>query len=282
MNDILAAIILYHPNKGLDKRIASYIDHVAKLVVIDNSEPAINWVADELAPWTHKIEFVTNSSNKGIGEPLNIAASIAVREKYEWMLTMDQDSIFAAESFEELKAVANESAPNVALIAPFHLTPNAPQPSFGERTKKIKLTMTSGNLLRTSAWIDAGPFEEKLFIDSVDHEYYLRLRKKGHEIIRANKSILLHPLGEIRYAKFLFLKLKTTNHSALRRYYITRNRLYVSFKYFFSDFWFFFREMRELWKSFFVVMLMDDEKGKKMKMMMRGVKDFLIGKYGRF
>lgn len=194
---------------------------------------------------------------------------------------MDQDSVFQQGSMEELKRVAFASPPDVALVSPFHLTPNAPFPKFDEAVKKIKLTMTSGNLLRLSSYKTAGPFEEKLFIDSVDHEYYLRLRKHGFTILRANNAILLHPLGEIRYRKFLFIKLKTTNHSALRRYYITRNRLYVSFKYFFSDSWFFFRESRELIKSFFVVLLMDEQKGKKLKMMMKGVFDFMRGKYGR-
>lgn len=194
---------------------------------------------------------------------------------------MDQDSVFENGSMKELKEVAMEAATNIAIVSPVHLTPKANLPVSADRTKKIKLTMTSGNLLRISAWTKAGPFEEKLFIDSVDHEYYLRLRKQGFVIVRANNSVLLHPLGEIQYSKFLFIKLKTTNHPALRRYYITRNRLYVSFKYFFSDFWFFFRESRELIKSFFVVLLLDEEKGKKLKMMTRGVFDFLRGKYGR-
>ncbi len=281
MNDILAVVILYHPARGLDQRVASYIDHVSKLVVIDNSEPPVQWIEQELSPWIHKIKFVVNSSNKGIGEPLNLAASMAQRDGFDWILTMDQDGRFQDGSMQELTSVAFQADPNVALVAPFHFTPKASPPVFTERTRKIKITMTSGNLLRTSAWSAAGPFDEKLFIDSVDHEYYLRLRKNGATIIRANKAILLHPLGEIHYAKFLFLKLKTTNHSALRRYYITRNRLYVSFRYFFSDFWFFYRESRELIKSFFVVLLLDNDKRKKLKMMLKGVAHFLKGKYGK-
>jgi len=282
MNDILAVVILYNPDRGLSQRIASYIDHISKLVVIDNSEPAVHWISEELSVWKNKIQVIVNHSNKGIGEPLNVATRIALEENYNWVLTMDQDSTFQDGSFEELRSVALQSTPEVAIVAPFHLTPKASPPQSTERTKKIKLTMTSGNLLRTSAWKTAGPFEEKLFIDSVDHEYYLRLRKQGFTIIRANNAVLVHPLGEIQYSRFLFFKLKTTNHSALRRYYITRNRLYVSFKYFFSDFWFFFRESRELIKSFFVVLLLDRDKRKKIRMMLRGVLDFMRGRYGRF
>lgn len=277
MHNTLAVVVLYHPDNDLQTRVETYINHVSKVILIDNSEPPV-----QLSSWNDKIQIIKNHKNLGIGEPLNIAAKIAVDEGYDWLLTMDQDSRFKEGSFEELKEIAIQSSSDVALIAPFHLTPKASFKKFDNRTKKIKLTMTSGNLLRVSAWQAAGPFEEKLFIDSVDHEYYLRLRKKGFTILRANNSILLHPLGEIHYSKFLFIKLKTTNHSALRRYYITRNRLYVSFRYFFSDFWFFFRESRELFKSFFVVLLLDKEKVKKLKMMFRGVFDFMRGRYGRF
>lgn len=276
MNDILAVVILYHPDHDLRSRVDTYIDHVAKVVLIDNSEPPV-----QLSPWSDKIQVIQNHANLGIGTPLNIAAAMAIEQNFDWLLTMDQDSRFKEGSFEELKSIALGSTGDVALVTPFHFTPKATPPTFSERTKKIKLTMTSGNLLRLSAWKTAGPFNEQLFIDSVDHEYYLRLRKNGFTILRANNSILLHPLGEIHYSKFLFLKLKTTNHSALRRYYITRNRLYVSFKYFFSDFWFFFRESRELIKSFFVVLLLDRDKGKKLKMMCRGMFDFARGRYGR-
>ena len=277
MSEILAVVILYHPDNDLRSRVETYINHVSKVVLIDNSEPPV-----QLSSWSDKVRMIRNHKNLGIGEPLNVAAKIAIEENYEWLLTMDQDSTFSDGSFEELKSVAMNSASDVALVSPFHFTPKASPPKFDQATKKIKLTMTSGNLLRLSAWKTAGPFEEKLFIDSVDHEYYLRLRKNGFTILRANNSTLLHPLGEIQYSKFLFIKLKTTNHSALRRYYITRNRLYVSFKYFFSDFWFFFRESRELLKSFFVVLLLDQEKGKKLKMMSRGVFDFMRGRYGKF
>jgi rhamnosyltransferase len=278
MNDILAVVILYNPDSGLRKRVDSYSDAVSKVILIDNSEPPVEW----LSAWNDKIQIIKNHSNLGIGAPLNLAAKIAVDENYEWLLTMDQDSRFQSGSFDELKDVALKAGKNVALVAPFHLTPNATPQRFSEPTKTIKLTMTSGNLLRLSAWKTTGPFDEKLFIDSVDHEYYLRLRKNGFTLLRANNSILLHPLGEIRYRKFLFIKLKTTNHSALRRYYITRNRLYVGFKYFFSDFWFFFREMKELVKSFFVVLLMDDDKLKKIRMMLLGVFDFLRRKLDRY
>jgi rhamnosyltransferase len=277
MNDILAVVILYNPDRDLRARVDTYIDGVAKVLLIDNSEPPVPW----LSAWNDKIQIIKNNVNKGIGEPLNIAAGIAIEEKFDWLLTMDQDSRFQPGSFEELKKVALRSEVNIALVTPFHLTPDAPAPRFSEPIKKIKLTMTSGNLLRLSAWKTAGPFDEKLFIDSVDHEYYLRLRKNGFTLLRANNSILLHPLGEIRYKKMLFLRLKTTNHSALRRYYITRNRLYVSFKYFFSDLWFFFREMKELVKSFFVVLLMDDDKAKKIKMMFMGIFDFVRRRYGK-
>ncbi len=37
---------------------------------------------------------------------------------------------------------------------------------------------------------------EDLFIDSVDTEYCLRLKKNGYRVVRLNEAILYHPLGD--------------------------------------------------------------------------------------
>jgi rhamnosyltransferase len=91
--------------------------------------------------------------------------------------------------------------------------------------------MTSGNLLNLSAYQVVGPFLDELFIDFVDVEFCLRLRQKGFLVVQANRAILKHNLGNITNVKILFKQLRTSNHSPLRRYYITRNRFFVWNKY---------------------------------------------------
>ncbi len=57
--------------------------------------------------------------------------------------------------------------------------------------------MASGNVLNLQAYKYIDKFEEKYFIDYVDHEYCLRLQTNGYSIKVHKNSILVHALGNI-------------------------------------------------------------------------------------
>lgn len=280
MQTVLGIVVLYHPEKSLGTNLASYIHDTDHLLLIDNSEVATPWLTDVTQGFGSKVTVITNNENKGIATALNQGLEYASSNGFDWALTMDDDSSFKEGALPLLKQFAFSADMSLAIAAPFHLTPKAIHHVSAE-TKDLYITMTSGNLLRVDAWRKVGRFEDKLFIDSVDHEYCLRLRKAGYKITRVNNAVLFHPLGEIVYHRMLFLKLKTTNHSALRRYYITRNRFYVMSRYWSFDFKFFRREFFETIKSFFAVLLFEKEKGKKLRAMIRGTRDFFAGRYGK-
>ena len=142
--------------------------------------------------------------------------------------------------------------------------------------------MTSGNLLNLVAFKKTGKFNEKYFIDYVDHEYCFRLQRKGFCIKIFKGSVLLHKLGNMEIKKFLGSTVCFTNHNYIRRYYMTRNRLDLAYNYFFSfpefilqDFHRFFIE----WKN---ILLFEENKIKKQKSIILGIIHFLIGKYGKY
>ena len=66
---------------------------------------------------------------------------------------------------------------------------------------------------------------------STNHDYCLSLNKGGFKIIQVNNAILIHNLGESIKKSVLGLKITPTNHSPLRRYYMSRNRRYIWDKY---------------------------------------------------
>lgn len=251
---ILAVVILYFPTKEVDKNIASFRSEVDDVLVIDN---------------TH--------NNRGIAASLNQALDKAIDEKYDWLLTMDQDSFFAGSALTELKSVALSADENVAWVSPFHRTAKSTNASTTQRTTALPFAMTSGSMVRITACEKAGRFEDKLFIDSVDNEYCLRLRKLGFKIIRANHSVLEHTLGSMQDHHFLLFRFQATTHNAARRYYITRNMLHVMFRY---PLYFFGFGVRELVKSFVLIAFVEDKKHSKIAAMVRGLMDFVRGRYG--
>lgn len=245
MARILAAVVQYFPETDY---IESFRNDVDAVMIIDN---------------TH--------NNIGIAAALNKALQRAIDENYDWLLTMDQDSFFTPGSIDELKSVAFSS--DAAIVSPYHRTQKSRQEK--SRTSNVRIAMSSGCLLRVSACKQAGFFEEKLFIDSVDNEYCLRLKKLGFRIIRANQAVLEHSLGTIQDHGFF----RAIEHPAPRRYYITRNMLYVMLRYP-GDFFLF--GMKELVKSFFLIVFFENDKGKKLHYMTKGIVDFARGRYGPF
>lgn len=231
---ILAVIVLYHP----DKPLADLKGEVDEVMIVDNT-----------------------LNNIGVAAALNLGLKRAIDQGYDWLLTMDQDSVFEESGFKELKNLAFSCKENIAIVSPFHFIKKTPKKTSIE---EVTITMTSGNLLRVSAAKKAGLFEEKLFIDSVDNEYCLRLQKHGYKIIRANSVILHHQLGKPG-------PFNIVTHNAERRYYITRNMLYVMKKYFPKLFFF---GSKELIKSFLLILIMEDNKTNKLKSMYRGIMDY--------
>ena len=136
--------------------------------------------------------------------------------------------------------------------------------------------MTSGNLLNLQVYLDAGPFRDDLFIDFVDNEYCLRLRNRGYSVLRADRAVLFHTVGDTRrYGPFI-----ATNHPPLRRYYKTRNRFLVN-RLYLRDFpgHCLFDRVRLL-KEILSILIFEGEKLAKLRMMWRGYMDYRRGRFG--
>jgi rhamnosyltransferase len=118
-----------------------------------------------------------------------------------------------------------------------------------------------------------GPFRDDLFIDQVDHEYCLRAHRNGYDVVQVGDAVIEHTLGDRTVHSVGGLPVVTSNHSALRRYYITRNRLMVARQY--PDLPTYRRLQR--WQTFSElrnIVLFEDGRRAKLAMMARGVWDY--------
>jgi rhamnosyltransferase len=143
------------------------------------------------------------------------------------------------------------------------------------------MVMTSGNLLNIEAYDKIGGFWEELFIDWVDMEYCLRLNKIHYRVIQINQVILNHPLGEISKHKLFKKTFYALNHSAKRRYYLTRNALHVLKKYKME-----FPELVVFTRDIFIyslksIILFEKNKFYKLIMMFKGYCDYKNGVFGK-
>lgn len=282
---IEGVIVLYNPDIGVVENIKSYVDEIDKLYIVDNSENKNIELINKIEKISNKCCYINNNGNQGIANALNIGAKLAIKNDADWLLTMDQDSAFSENSslhnlLECLKKIDTKID---GILSPVHITKDKKDIArLNSSIYEEVSVMTSGNLLNLKIFQTVGLFVEKYFIDYVDHEYCLRLRKNGYKVKVCGNSYLTHELGNIDSQQVFFKNIVWTNHNALRRYYMTRNRLDVIQKYIFSDFIFCIKIIKALISEWIKIMLFEKNKVETNKMIFKTTKDYLRGQYGKY
>ncbi|HEY5525405.1 MAG TPA: glycosyltransferase family 2 protein [Clostridium sp.] len=235
MNCFVAGIVLYNPDlKRLKENINAIYSQVSKIVLIDNASDNIDEV-ENLYKGYKNIVIEKNTQNKGIARGLNQIVQFAEKEGYDWVLTLDQDSVSPNNLIEEYtKYLYIEK---LAIVSPIIIDRNR---DYGNEScvllennkySFIDTCITSASLINVSVCRKLNCFDEIMFIDGVDFDYCKRVVLNGYKIIRANAVSLIHEIGHIKIRKFLFWNVIVRNHSAFRKYYIARNILYFDNKY---------------------------------------------------
>ncbi len=268
--NISCTVILYNPVSEFINNIKTYINLVDHIFIIDNSDNPNNYIKD-LEFRNPKIEYISNSSNLGIASALNIAAYKSIKKGYKFILTMDQDSYFEDGSLKRLIHCVDETKhETIGIYSPFHKNKFFTKPPKNNNIVEVSDVMTSGNILNLSIFKELGKFKEDYFIDYVDIEYCLRLRKNGYKVVRVNDSFLVHNEADLTRRKFFALFVYPQNHSTLRWYYKIRNFYYMKDEYgsLFKDY--FDKERKNIRNSVLKVFLFEKNKIKKVKMMVKG------------
>ena len=282
---VAACVILYNPELKVVDNIAAFGTHIDLLLIVDNSPDENPFLTSRIKEIQSNTNFVWMGGNKGIAAALNIACRMAIQNNFEWLLTMDQDSRFSESGFLELvKSIeeVNSLYSNPGIISPYHNVHDWFTLGGNDAFQEIRSTMTSGNLINLQAYKVIGGFEEKLFIDYVDHEYCLRLRKNSFQIIQNNSVLLGHSLGNFELKKFLWKRFGISNHNPNRRYYITRNGLYTFGKYFFFDPSFCLKILQNLLYDFVRVLFFEKDKIAKSGAMAIGFWHWVINRFGKY
>ena len=281
-------VVLFHPEDNLLDNIKSYINELDKLYVIDNTPD--NDIKEKFKN-NKKIEYIPLKENRGIAYALNLGATKAIKDKADWLLTMDQDSQFPPNTLNKMKeyitfyknnkymeTINNTKYSEIGLISPFHITTKTADEAERLGVEYPLVVMTSGNLINLSIYQKVGGFKDWLFIDCVDFDYCLNLRKNKYQIIQLNFAKLQHELGNMKKIKFGNKIVYTDNHSAFRRYYITRNRHYICDIYK-NDFPMYCKlEIKCTKKELIKIWLFEKHKIKKTKAIYKGYRDYKKGK----
>ena len=225
-----------------------------------------------------------NKKNYGIARALNEGVVFAKKNDFKLVLTMVQDIVAVDNMVDKLLESAKFHANNDRIVS---FSPNILYAREIYQNRKIKsklyqkclTVITSGNLVKTDVFNDFIKYEEKLFIDSVDFDFCLKLRMNDFKIIRCNNASLNHALGETRFIKIFDIKIPYHVHSPTRKYYMMRNNIYILKKYFSKNTWFCLK--KQLFIFIFCVqsLTLEDNRLINLKYLLKGFLDGIFNKF---
>ncbi|CAD0159011.1 glycosyltransferase family 2 protein [Streptococcus thermophilus] len=277
--DISAGIVLFNPDiKRLKENIDAVIIQCTHLYLVDNGSGNVDEVKGLLNQYNQsKISILWNRENQGIAKALNQLTSAAQKEGFDWILTLDQDSVVPSNIVGEFEKYINNSS--VGILCPIICDRNKDEEiKINEDCTEIDECITSGSLLNIKAWSEIGGFDERMFIDGVDFDICYRLRQRGYKIYCIHSVVLLHELGHIEYHRFLFWKVLVKNHSAFRKYYIARNIIYTAKKR--RSTLLVVKGLLQEIKLIGIVIFYEEDKLNKIRCICRGIYDGFKGKVG--
>lgn len=224
-DDILAVVVSYNGREKTVRTVEALLAQVGHVLVVDNASGPESIEILKSLERHPSASLQVLESNKGIGIALNHAIRIARERGFLWLLTMDQDSLADARMIEEFRAAVARN-PQWACLTPTLVLQGAANP-VGSLDDSVSCAITSGNLVRMDVFEKAGGYDEGMFMDQLDFDFSLRVRKAGFGIHRVARAILSHELGDAGAPRGLLGRFHTF-HSPLRRYYSYRNYLQLA------------------------------------------------------
>lgn len=276
-NSTLAVVVCFHPAEEILRNVHKTLEQVSKVIIVDNeSSRESREILSRLN--TDRVDIIYNEMNLGVAAGFNQGVRWGQANGYLWFLLLDQDSCPTEGMVDELLKVANSQGDRgVVMVGPHHedfvskWPPRNPCP-----IENVSLLITSGCLLNSQVFDKIGLYDERLFIDHVDHDYCLRFQEKGGVCLRVNTATLLHRFGAARIRIFMGRQFFLQEYSPFRRYHMMRNRivLYKRYGMFHGD-WFWL-DLKVAIKDVIKLTLFEHEKGAKLAAILRGIRDGLL------
>lgn len=273
--NIYVLIVTYNPDDRLIRLMEAITGEFENILIVDNnSHFDINLLING-----YKYHLIKNNENQGAAAALNIGARFAISKGARWLLMLDQDTI----PTKSILLIYNQ----IFSKYPFKERIGQIGVSFNntgtEKTlyKSVTTLMTSGTLLSLEVYNQIGSFRNDLFIDCVDYEYSLRIKREGYINLLSPEIAIDHRLGSIKKKKFMFISVSSSNHPPQRRYFMARNHVILSLEYFrYFPIWV-LKINYHFIKSLLSMIFVDDHKTDKFKMSFKGLKDGISSKIRR-
>lgn len=278
--NIFIAITFYNPEEIFFEKIKSLSENFKHVFIYDNSELSSVGEKDLVKLNQSLVDYRFNGKNDGVAKALNESVVQALQKNADYILFLDQDSLFGVDDIIQLYNQAEMLKlrdPNAKLFSPNIICEYADENKYLKKTgyEEKEWLITSGCLINLDVFLIAGFFDENLFIDFVDSEFSIRVKALGYKLIQFSSPIMRHELGYSRKIGFY----RFYSHSPIRNYYIVRNKLYIERKH--KKYFNYFKIMSFLLFYFLRVVFLEDRKSDRIKFLYKAVTDYFSGKMGK-
>lgn len=201
-------------------------------MVYDNSTSPAEAEVVAAACELHGVPLRTGGSNVGTAGALNCLLDEAADQGREWLLYLDQDSEPGPGFVARMLEVAGGVDDTVALVGSrvVHREHHDPSRDLVQRVEPTRFLISSGTAMRVSALRGLGGYDERFFLDLVDREMCLRVRRAGLQIVEDQGRTIEHDIG-VGSRAVLGGRIHISKHPWWRRRLMWQNSIMLSRRY---------------------------------------------------
>jgi len=297
---IASVTLAYNAERLLPKQLDALLRQSRQLdeiIVVNNG--STDGTLSLLSAKYPQVKVLDLPANAGVGGGYSAGLSYAANQmKHDWVWLLDHDSVPMHDGLEALLrglGRAEAARERIGIVAPVPVHPETllcypgmlwrkgwvrpPSDWLNQPLCFVDAVISSGSLVRSEVVERAGLPRADFFIDFVDYEYCLRLRRHGYRIAMVRDSLLDHAIGNPRTINILGYSKAWGGHAPWREYYMSRNETFTIWNYF-PDWKSKFSVLRRLVRHFLAILAFGEHKGACLKMMLLGFVDGRAGRLG--
>jgi rhamnosyltransferase len=279
---VAAVVTAYHPDARLAAVVESALLSCDRVVVADNTPGDAGSLADGLAG--ARVTVLRSGRNRGLAGALN-AGLAEVPAGVGAVLFLDQDSVLPPELVRGLVAhLAQDPGVGVVGPTPVDAATGGRYERGADRHAALDdrpSVITSGMVVRRSCFDSVPGFREGFFVDCVDSDFCLRVRRSGRRVVRDAALVLPHSIGSGRDHRLGPLNIRVLHYPAWRHYWIARNGLVLGREFFGTERGFVLANALFTARWLVVTALFDDRRRASVPAVLRGLLDGLTGRVRR-
>jgi len=271
LEHIAVGVVLYHPRQVTNRLIDSLAGQFDRVFVVENESTVFE--SDNPT-----VEARRNPENAGLARAINQLCDAAWRDGFEWLVLFDQDSDVPPDFRARFARVFSSLAEAPALLAANYRTELCGEefPGYrlgGEGAIGEQVTdLNAGSLINLGIHRKLGGHCEALFVDHVDHEYCLRLRRHGYPVLATREPLFTHEVGNIVCGRRFGRVWQSGGHSAARRREATEALVRVVKSYWRDEpGWCARMLLVELPRSVLAMLILERQRGAKLKAVFAGL-----------